>query len=236
MLRKEAVSSGAGASNFLFFISQRGIHFKTFEAMVASGDCKTFKQENSVGHNLFSDIDTNILAWQVIQNMDAMNRVKAGTNDQVASFNFFTNQFKKQTTAGQAGGINLGTNVITTAKSFGSLFPNMTRTMVRPFNASDNHSTPQSHMPEALPDKTAGLAQWTEQLMRMTVIGDPIIEAGRTVMCNVPKITSQTHNMEPEPQMAGRWLVSKLEHKIHRADVKPRYVCNIEGLKGAYNS
>jgi hypothetical protein len=42
--------------------------------------------------------------------------------------------------------------------------------------------------------------------------------------------------MEPEPQMSGRWLISKLEHKIHRSDVRPRYVCNVEGLKGAYET
>ena len=112
----------------------------------------------------------------------------------------------------------------------------MVRTIVKPIMASESLNIPKSNVPDAIPDKTAGLAQWTEQLMRMTVIGDPILEAGKTVMCNVPKITSESGNMEPEPQMAGRWLISKLEHKIHRADVKPRYVCNIEGLKGAYNS
>jgi hypothetical protein len=185
---------------------------------------------------MFADIDTNILAWQVVQNMDAMNRVKAGTNDQVATFNFLTNQFKKATTKGETGGTNLGSNIITTASSFSSLFGNMTRTIVRPFMASESLDIPKSHMPDAIPDKTAGLAQWTEQLMRMTVIGEPLLEAGKTVMCNVPKITSETDTMEPEPQMAGRWLISKLEHKIHKPDVKPRYVCNVEGLKGAYNS
>jgi hypothetical protein len=186
MLRKEAVSNSGGASNFLFFITQRGIHFKTFEDMVSGGDVKTFKQENTVGHSMFSDIDTNILAWQVVQNMDAMNRVKAGTNDQVATFNFLTNQFKKSTTKGEASGTNLGGNIITTASSFASLFNNMTRTIVRPIMASDTLNIPKSHVPDEIPDKTAGLAQWTEQLMTMTVIGDPILEAGKTVMCNVP--------------------------------------------------
>lgn len=236
MLRKEAVSGGGGASNFLFFITQRAIHFKTIEDMIASGDVKIFKQENTIGHSMFSDIDTNILAWQVVQNMDAMNRVKAGLNDQVSTFNFLTNQFKKSTTQGKAGGTNLGKNIITTAQSFQSLFSNMTRTIVRPTMASDNLGIPKSFMPDAIPDKTAGLAQMTEQLMRMTVIGDPILEAGRTVVCNVPEITSESNSMNPDPQMSGRWLISKLEHHIGRPDIKPRYVCNVEGLKGAYQT
>lgn len=236
MLRKEAISGSGGASNFLFFITQRAIHFKTFEDMVAGGDIKTFKQENTVGHSLFADIDTNILAWQVVQNMDAMNRVKAGVIDQVATFNFLTNQFKKSTTDGKTGGTNLGGSVITNSSQFTGLFNNMFRTIVRPIMASDNLNIPKSFVPDAIPDKTTGLAQMTEQLMRMTVIGDPILEAGKTVTCNVPKITSQTNNMEPEPQMSGRWLISKLEHNIQRADVRPRYICNIEGLKGAYQT
>jgi hypothetical protein len=167
--------------------------------------------------------------------MDAMNRVKAGTNDQVATFNFLTNQFKKQTTAGKASS-GMGGNQITTSSQFSGLFNNMFRTIVRPIMASDNLNIPKSFVPDAIPDKTAGLAQWTEQLMRMTVIGDPVLEAGRTIVCNVPKITSETNNTEPEPQMSGRWLISKLEHHIARADVKPRYTCNIEGLKGAYQT
>lgn len=236
MLRKEAVSGSGGASNFLFFITQRAIHFKTFEDMVSSGDVKTFKQENTVGHSIFADLDTNILAWQVVQNMDAMNRVKAGVIDQVATFNFLTNQFKKSTTSGAASGTNLGANIITTASQFTGLFSNMFRTIVRPIMASDNLNIPKSFMPDAIPDKTAGLAQWTEQLMRCTVIGDPILEAGRTIMCNVPKITSETNNTQPEPQMSGRWLISKLEHSIQRPDVKPRYIVNLECLKGAYQT
>jgi hypothetical protein len=234
MLRKEAVSPN-GTSNFLFFITQRAIHFKTFEDMISSGDVKTFKQENTVGHSLFADIDSNILAWQVIQNMDAMNRVKAGINDQVATFNFLTNQFKKQTTAGKAS-TGMGSNQITTNSQFSGLFNNMFRTIVRPIMASDNLNIPKSFMPDAIPDKTAGLAQWTEQLMRCTVIGDPVLEAGHTILCNVPKITSESNNTEPEPQMSGRWLISKLEHHIARADIKPRYTCNIEGLKGSYQT
>ncbi len=107
---------------------------------------------------------------------------------------------------------------------------------MRPIMASDNLNIPKSFVPDAIPDKTAGLAQMTEQLMRMTVLGDPILEAGHTVTCNVPKITSETDNNDPEPQMSGRWLISKLEHLIQRGDVKPRYLCNIEGIKGAYQS
>ena len=236
MLRKEAVSGGGGASNFLFFISQTAIHFKTIEDMIASGDVKTFTQVNTVGHSMFSNIDTNILAWQVVQNMDAMNRVKAGLNDQVATFNFLTNQFKKSTTSGAASGTNLGSSVITTAASFASLFGNMARTIVRPIMASDNLNIPKSFMPDAIPNKTAGLAQMTEQLLRLTVIGDPVLEAGRTITCNVPRITSESNNQEPDPLASGRWLISKLEHHIQRPDVKPRYLCNIEALKGAYET
>lgn len=70
--------------------------------------------------------------------------------------------------------------------------------------------------------------------MHMTVLGDPSLEAGKTIVCNIPKITSQTGNMEPEAQMSGKWLISKTQHIIQRPEVRPRFLTNLECLKGAY--
>jgi hypothetical protein len=56
--------------------------------------------------------------------------------------------------------------------------------------------------------------------------------AGKTIFCDVPKISVDV-NPGLEQQMYGRWLISKLTHEIQEPTVKPRYLCNIEALKGA---
>jgi hypothetical protein len=236
MLRKEAISPQNSSSNYMYFITQRGIHFKTIEQMLREGDLKTFKQEDSVGHSALSDIDTNILAWKVEQNMNAMNRAKAGIiNTQVSTFNIHTNEYNQKTFNPDLNSfVNLGTNLISSAQQFKNNFPSALRTLFRVVGANPNINVGKSFLPEAIPNKMANLAQMTEQLMRMTVIGEPLLEAGRTIFCNVPEVINTTDNIPPEPQVSGRWLISKLEHSIKRANIRPRYLCNVECIKGAY--
>jgi hypothetical protein len=76
-LRKEAVSSKNKGSNFMFWQTWRGFYFQSLEYMLQQGDVKTFKQENTIGSSLSKIVDTNIIAWDVKQNMDAMNRIHA---------------------------------------------------------------------------------------------------------------------------------------------------------------
>jgi len=78
------------------------------------------------------------------------------------------------------------------------------------------------------------MAQMQEQLMNMTVIGDPVLEPGKTITCNVPKVSAETNSIELEPQISGRWLIAKTHHEIRMADVRPRYQCHLECLKGGY--
>ena len=106
--------------------------------------------------------------------------------------------------------------------------------MFRYVHANDRLNIDKSHVPETVPYKMMNLAQMQEQLMQMTVLGDPILEAGKTIVCNVPKITSQTGLAQQEPQMSGKWLISKTQHVIQRPEVRPRYLTNLECIKGAY--
>ena len=235
MLRKEAVSMKNKSSNFLFFITQTALNFKSIEGMLSGSDVKTFKQDNTVGSSIASDIDSNILAWQVKQNMDAFNRIKTGAITQkVATFNVHTNEYRKQDFKKNLEEfINLGAGLLLT-QAFKNLFPKANRTFLRYINPNDKLKIDKSHMPESVPYKQLNLAQMQEQLMHMTIFGDPNLEAGKTINCNVPKIADMTNNTDQEPQVSGRWLISKLEHKIHRPEARPRYTCNLECIKGAY--
>ena len=73
-----------------------------------------------------------------------------------------------------------------------------------------------------------------EQSLHMTVIGDPNLEPGKTIYNNVPRVTGVTGSNDAEPQASGRWLISKVTHEIRGPQARPRWVSNLECLKGAY--
>jgi hypothetical protein len=130
--------------------------------------------------------------------------------------------------------IALGAGAITTLATFISLFSKGNRTVFRVVNPNQNVKVGKSFVPETIPYKQLNMAQMQEQLMHMTVIGDPNLEPGKTITANVPKISSQTGNAGAEPQMSGRWLIAKAHHQVRRPEVRPRFVSNLEYLKGAY--
>jgi len=234
MLRKEAVSEVFQSSNYMFWQTWSSFHFETLEGMMNSGDAKYLKQDFTIGSSINKSVDDNILAWKVVQNFDAMNRAKAGVvNQRVAVFNPNTLSY----VVGNFIGNTIGEMGNWSYDLFRSAFngENAGRTVVSYRNPNQKTEIPKSYVPETIPNKQLNLAQMQEQMMHMTVIGDPVLEAGRTVFCDVPKITSATDSAgQKEDQMYGRWLISKVEHEIHTAADLPRYVCNLECLKGAY--
>lgn len=234
MLRKQSVSQNNKSSNYMFWKTASGFHFKTMEELVQAGPVRTFKQDNTVGHSMMSDFNSNILMWKVQQNMDAFNRIKAGaTNQRVVTFDIHTLQYNKQNMKKKQSEMkNLGKGLITGLLD--GVIQGIERTVFRYVHANQNLKIDKSHVPEALPYKMMNLAAMQEQLMHMTVLGDPALEAGKTIACNVPKITSQTGNMEPEAQVSGKWLISKTQHVIYGPEVRPRFVTKLECLKGAF--
>jgi hypothetical protein len=235
-LRNEAVSAQSKGSNYMFWQTWKGFYFQSLEYMLNQGDVKIFKQDNTIGHSINNTIDDNILSWQVKQNMDAMNRIHAGViNQRVTTYDphthkYVSNDFKPQ----QNELTNLGAGLITTLSSFLSLFPNANRTVHRVVNPNQAINVGKSFVPASIPYKQLNMAAMQEQLMQMTVIGDPNLEPGKTITANVPKITGETGSTEAEPQMSGRWLIAKTHHEVRRPDVRPRHVTNLECLKGAY--
>jgi hypothetical protein len=126
-------------------------------------------------------------------------------------------------------------NAITMLQTFLSIFPktaNRSNVMVAHANKSTNIG--QTFVAPSVSDKMLNLAQMQEQLLNLTVLGDPVLEAGRTINCTIPKVTADTSDSGLDPVASGRWLISKVEHSIREPQVKPRYVCNLECLKGAY--
>jgi hypothetical protein len=231
-LRQEAVSAQFKGSNYMFWQTWRGFYFQSLEYMLAQGDVKVFTQDNTVGSSMYKRIDTNIISWDVKQSMDATNRIHAGAlNQRITSYDPHTHKYVSQdfklgdSDTSSGGGI-------TAMPTFAALFPDAVRTVHRVNNPSSSTDVGKSFMAAAIPYKQLNLAQLQEQLMNMSVIGDPVLEPGKTVYCDVRKITGETDTMEQESRISGQWLIAKTHHKIQMPDVKPRYICELECLKG----
>jgi hypothetical protein len=173
-----------------------------------------------------------------MQLMDAVSRIKAGVlQQQVSTFNIHTNEFKTKAFTSAALSTELGNYPITVLPTFLALFPNAMRSVLRYINPNSELGVGQSYMPDNILNKMVNMAQMMEQQLHFTVIGDPVLAAGRTVTCYVPQITA----ISPPPQtydiqISGRFLISKIEHSIQRPDVRPRWLCNVEALKGCYQN
>ena len=240
MLRKEAISIINTSSNFMHYITQNAIHFKTIEQMTREGDIKTFTQDNTMAYNHLSNFDSNILSWQVIQNMDALSRIQDGAlMHRVGTFNVHTNEFVKGDYKVTTDAFNNLGSFAMIASTFlasitGSGPSSPQRSYMRYINPHQTLNIPKSNVPDNIAYKMLNLSQMQEQLLRLTVLGDPILEAGKTIMCNVPQVISNAIVTNLDPQVSGRWLISKLEHKFSEPQDKPRYTNNLECLKGAY--
>jgi methionine aminopeptidase len=234
-MRTEAVSAQNKSSNYMFWQTWRGFYFQSLEYMLQQGSVKTFKQENTIGTSLSKTVDDNILAWEVKQTMDAMNRIHAGvTGHRITTYDIHTHKYVTHDYNPKTEELALlGKVAITTMATFLSLFNKGVQTHFRVTNPRQSVKVGPSYVPANIPYKQLNLAQMQEQLMHMTAIGDPNLEPGKTITANVPKISSQTGINQAEPQMSGQWLISKTHHEIRRPDIRPRWVSNLECIKGA---
>jgi hypothetical protein len=235
-LRKQAVSAQNKGSNYMFWRTWRGFYFQSLEYMLQQGDVKTFKQINTVGHKLGTTVDDNILAWEVKQNMDAVNRIQAGVmNNRVMTFDVHTHRFVSKDIKPMASELKLlGNFAITTLETFLNIFSNGFKPVMHTTHTNPVTKTGMTYQPDATPYKHLDLAAMQEQLMHMTVIGDPNLEPGKTHTANVNRVIGTTSSNQAEPQMSGRWLIAKTHHEIRGPEVRPRHVTNLECLKGAY--
>jgi hypothetical protein len=222
-LRKEAISAENPSSNFMFFQAASGYKFKTLEGMYNSGTVKHFKLTNTTNKNFFDDGDTNILAHTLTQVGNAMSRVLNGSvNQEVASFNMNSNEFVTKEFKGLATGLT---------KVMDAAFPGIKQTIMQITNANKDLQIGKSFLPDSMGNKMSSLSEMQEMMLNLTVIGDPVLEAGRTIETDFPS-ASGTGSQQLDPISSGVWLMTKVQHTI--GDIihdKPRHTCSIECMR-----
>ena len=239
-LRREAVSQQYKGSNFLFWQTAAGFFFQSIDYMLNQGDAKTFIMSNALNTSMegLQNIDRNIIAFKVLQNFDAASRVHNNViNHRMMTYDPHTHAFKKQDMKPKQSelGNNLGSGLLTTLDTFLSLFDqNAYKAIFRVVNPNQKLQIGKSFVPDTVPYKQLQLASMQEQLLNMTVIGDTVLQAGKTINNNVPRIIADPNNSENDVQISGRWLLSKVHHEIRMPTDRPRWITHLECLKGSY--
>jgi hypothetical protein len=105
---------------------------------------------------------------------------------------------------------------------------------MRVVNPNQKLQIGKSYVPDSVPYKQLQLASMQEQLLNMTVIGDTVLQAGKTINNNVPRIIADPNNSDNDVQISGRWLMSKVHHEIRMPTDRPRWITHLECLKGSY--
>jgi hypothetical protein len=91
-----------------------------------------------------------------------------------------------------------------------------------------------THIPESTADFQAYIAQILQNSLKIRVPGDTQLTAGVTINCTLPNRSGTTNNMQEDPLMSGKFLISRIHHKIGLLQERPRYTCIIEALKGRF--
>ena len=98
----------------------------------------------------------------------------------------------------------------------------------------DISQRPETFIPEATPDLQAFIALMVQNSVKIKVIGDTVLTAGVTIDCELPNRRSFTSETTEDPLITGKFLITRVHHRIGELSDKPRYTCTVEAVKGRY--
>ena len=239
MVRSRAIAaSDSKSSSYVFFESRENerqiLRFCTLEQRFATEPVKEFKQSGAININALSnEQDNNILSFSIPQQLSSIDRIAFGGPRRITTFNFTTWQFETkdvQTSDRNYKDGGAGTDISTgfANRYFNARIPPQAMIPV------DISQRAETYIPESTADFQAYISQMMQNSLRIRVPGDTLLTAGATINCKLPNRSGTTGNMKEDPLMSGKFLISRIHHRIGMVQERPRYTCIVEGLKGRY--
>jgi uncharacterized protein YbaA (DUF1428 family) len=233
-IKRRSISRENKSSVYAYFETrennQQVFKFLTFEKMFAANTVKTFQQSDAINTDIFNIIpDNNIIAYTVPNQISSINKIRYGGPRAVAQMNFTTQEEKK--------------NIIDTTSND----PKMTQTFFNEF-FDGVRNPPQSVIPvdisqrsvtkigETTPTLQSYMASLIQNSMKLRVPGDTILAPGQTIDCKIPSRTALTSPVQDDSEMSGKFLITRIHHRIGMLVERPRYTCIIECIKVNYES
>jgi hypothetical protein len=91
-----------------------------------------------------------------------------------------------------------------------------------------------TYIAEATADFQSYLGQILQNSLKIRVPGDTQLTPGVTIDCTFPNRSGITTEMQEDPLMSGKFLISRIHHRIGLVQERPRYTCIIEAIKGRF--
>lgn len=237
LIKRRSVSAENDASLYMFFENrtneQQTFNFVTIEKMFTGEPVKDFQMSDAININSLARGDDNIIAFRIPDQFNSTDRIAHGGPRRVTTFNFTTWEFANQ---------NIQTNDASYIDG-GSGTMNSATFRSRYFNADippqalipvDISQRPTTFIPEATPDLQAYTASMLQNSIRIKVIGDTILTAGVMINCQLPNKQSFTSPPTEDLLITGKFLITRIHHRISEVVDRPRYTCVIEAVKGRY--
>jgi len=238
LVKKRSVSADTASSFYVFFENrmneEQTFNFVSLEKLFSEAAVKDFRMSDTINTSILNRGDDNIIAFKIPTQFSSTDRIAYGGPRRVTTFNFTTWQFETK---------NVDTNDSTFSAVGGSGTMNSQSFRNRYFTSDtppqslipiDISQRPETFIPEATPDTQAFIALLMQNSIKIKVIGDTVLTAGKTINCTLPNRRSFTDNTSDDPLISGKFLITRIHHRIGELADKPRYTCVVEGVKGRY--
>jgi len=223
MVRRRAVSASNPSSTFLYFENALGMYFKTMEGMLKQGPIKTFLHQDTVGHSIYTDTSTNIIALDVPQIASSTERISmGGLKQRVSTYNIRTRKYQYKDVAPPSSGFNSDAFTSKYGNKYGSASMIPVDTASRPFTGIDTMT----------PNQLGYISNLMQTQVKIKVNGDALVKAGDVIQLNIPEMINITSPQPLDPQIAGNYLVTRMCRNIGPSQQSPRYTDSIECIKG----
>ena len=233
LVRKRSISSSNKSSVYVFYESREGSQtkykFTTIEQLFKGSVIKSFKQSDAINADIRNVKDDNIISYRVSHQASASELIKnASTSINIDDLRSnYKQTATKKPKPGQTGGSSSVENSYIQDKN--------KRSKIQPTAQipTDTNMT-NSRIAEFTPDFRTYIGTLMQNSLRIRVIGDTALTAGSMIDCTIPEKQAAPGAVRQEPMLTGKFLISRIHHRIGAITEQPRYSCIIEGLKGQY--
>jgi len=239
LIRSRSVSNENRSSSYVFFETRvdekPAFKFITIEKLFQQDIIKRFQQSDAINavDALHQNADNNILSYRIPQQLSSVERITLSGQQKITTFNFTTWQFETKIVETvdsnyRDGGSNRNHPMTEFRSKYSGKIPPQS------FIPVDISQRQVTYLPESTPDHQAFIALLIQNSMRIRVPGDGILTAGALIHCNIPNKNGLTGPTTLDPLMTGKFLISRIHHRIGMMQERPRYTSIIEVIKGKY--
>lgn len=233
-IRRRSTSASNLSGSYVYFENRDEFKFVTLETLFQGGTGdRVYTQQSAANYSENNLTFNSIISLNFEQQFDAAKKLSQGAvASEVRTFDVNLMKWSKRLVKINEGAFKRADSGNMTSGAFAGLFGSTPgRTITMP---TDSNSPP-TNLPETAPQQNALASLASQGNCLFNVPGDSELKVGDMCELRVYVRTAETGNPVLEPNVSGRYLISRLRHFIDHPKRKPRYVCSIDGIKASYN-